>query len=286
MVLFALLNAAPGDAFLDQKLRTESAFTEGISKASLSCDSLRVSEETEKRRMDSVDDRKTRADSAKPVPGTRQRQAPKAAGNESGDRLALSIKLRRLRSDRGWTLDELSQRAGLARSTLSKIENGLMSPTYDLLQKIAQGFDIDMVDLFKPDVANVAAGMRSITRVNGGMPHETAAYRYEFLATDLSKKTILPLKARIHARSFSDFPEWIRHDGEEFLCVLSGTVEVLTEFYAPARLTAGESIYFDSRMGHALISVSHEEAEVLWVCTGRIDVHALKDSDSEPKNVT
>jgi transcriptional regulator with XRE-family HTH domain len=39
--------------------------------------------------------------------------------------------VRALRKDRGWTLEQAAAAAGLARSTLSKIENGQMSPTYE-----------------------------------------------------------------------------------------------------------------------------------------------------------
>ena len=49
-----------------------------------------------------------------------------------------------------------------------------------------------------------------------------------------------------------------RHHGEEFVYVLSGEVELYTEFYEPARLRAGESFYIDSRMGHRVISVSRK----------------------------
>lgn len=49
--------------------------------------------------------------------------------------------------------------------------------------------------------------------------------------------------------------------------MLSGEVELYTEFYEPARLRAGESFYIDSRMGHRVISVSKEDALVLWVST-------------------
>jgi transcriptional regulator with XRE-family HTH domain len=41
-------------------------------------------------------------------------------------------------------------RAGLARSTLSKIENGQMSPTYDALKKLAGGLAISVPQLFTP----------------------------------------------------------------------------------------------------------------------------------------
>jgi hypothetical protein len=36
----------------------------------------------------------------------------------------------------------------------------------------------------------------------------------------------------------------------------------------PPKLEAGDSIHFDSKMGHAVVSCSAQDAEVLWVCTG------------------
>ena len=43
--------------------------------------------------------------------------------------LELGSRVRELRKARNWTLEQAAQQAGLARSTLSKIENGQMSPT-------------------------------------------------------------------------------------------------------------------------------------------------------------
>ena len=53
---------------------------------------------------------------------------------------------------------------------------------------------------------------------------------------------------------------------------MSGEIEVVTEFYAPARLAVGESIYFDSQMRHAVISVSKQDALVVWMATSRADL--------------
>lgn len=189
-----------------------------------------------------------------------------AASTEGGD--GLGHRLKRVRIDKGWTLKEVSERTGVARSTLSKIENGQMSPTYDVLQKITRGADLDIVELFDQRRQNAPFGRRSVTRNGEGKPHRTGTYEYEVLATDLSQKRILPFKARIRARRLDEFPGWVRHDGEEFLCVLSGTVQVFTEFYAPVTLKVGDSTYFDSKMGHAIVSLSKEDAEVIWICTG------------------
>jgi transcriptional regulator with XRE-family HTH domain len=189
-----------------------------------------------------------------------------AAPTEKSD--DLGHRLKRVRIDKGWTLKEVSERTGVARSTLSKIENGQMSPTYDVLQKITRGINLDIVELFDQRRQSAPFGRRSVTRAGEGKPHRTDTYDFEVLATDLSQKHILPFKARIRARSLDDFPGWVRHEGEEFLCVLSGTVQVFTEFYAPVTLGVGDSTYFDSKMGHAIVSLSKEDAEVIWICTG------------------
>ena len=59
-----------------------------------------------------------------------------AGGEAHVEPLNLGERVRELRRSLGWTLEEAANRAGLARSTLSKIENGQMSPTYDALKKL------------------------------------------------------------------------------------------------------------------------------------------------------
>ncbi|WP_241238732.1 cupin domain-containing protein [Colwellia sp. Arc7-635] len=76
---------------------------------------------------------------------------------------------------------------------------------------------------------------------------------------------MMPYKSRIYARSFDDFGEWVRHEGEEFLLVLEGEIQLLTEFYEATTLGKGDNVYYDANMGHLVISVSEQDAEVLWV---------------------
>lgn len=80
-----------------------------------------------------------------------------------------------------------------------------------------------------------------------------------------TRKKMLPYRARIRARSIEEFDGWVRHDGEEFLLVLTGVVRLYTEFYEPSDLRRGDSAYYDASMGHNLISISEEDATVLWV---------------------
>jgi transcriptional regulator with XRE-family HTH domain len=147
--------------------------------------------------------------------------------------LDLGARVRELRKERNWTLEQAAQKAGLARSTLSKIENGQMSPTYEALKKLAVGLDISVPQLFTPPSKGQVNGRIALTRSGEGSRHITTTYEHELLADQLTRKKMLPYRARIRARSMDEFEGWVRHDGEEFLYVLTGTVRLFTEFYEP-----------------------------------------------------
>lgn len=179
----------------------------------------------------------------------------------------LAQRLRALRQARDWTLKQAALATGVSASTLSKIENGLLSPTYDNLIKIAAGLELDVAELFTASDAHMGTGRRSLSRQGEGRQYETPYYDHRLLCTVLSHKRMMPFHTRVKARSFDEFQDWSRHGGEEFVYVLEGEVELYTEFYEPARLKAGESFYIDSRMGHRVISLSKQDALVLWVST-------------------
>jgi transcriptional regulator with XRE-family HTH domain len=181
--------------------------------------------------------------------------------------LKLGERVRQLRRARNWTLEEAARRAGLARSTLSKIENEQMSPTYDAVQKLARGLGIDVPQLFTPSAGDRVTARRAVTREGEGRAHATATYEHELLAPEITRKRMLPYKATIRARRLEDFTDWVRHDGEEFMLVLSGRVELLTEFYEPVTMGPGDSAYYDASMGHCVVSVSPQDAVILWVTT-------------------
>ncbi len=173
--------------------------------------------------------------------------------------------MRDLRKARNWTLEQAAQQAGLARSTLSKIENGQMSPTYDALKKLAVGLDISVPQLFTPPVKDQINGRMVITKNGQGTAHATVTYEHELLADGLTKKQMLPYRARVRARSIDEFDGWVRHDGEEFLYVLTGVIRLYTEFYEPIEMRRGDTAYYDASMGHNVISLSDEDATILWV---------------------
>jgi transcriptional regulator with XRE-family HTH domain len=202
-------------------------------------------------------------------PKTMIRVAREAKNDQSGEAqvepLNLGLRVRELRRSLGWTLEEAATRAGLARSTLSKIENGQMSPTYDALRKLAQGLAISVPQLFTPPSRAQVNGRIAVTKATEGQTQATATYEHVILAASLTKKQMLPYRATIRARSLDEFDGWVRHDGEEFLYVLTGVVRLYTEFYEPVDLRRGDSAYYDAVMGHNVISLSDEDATILWV---------------------
>lgn len=179
--------------------------------------------------------------------------------------LDLGARVRELRKARGWTLEQAARQAGLARSTLSKIENGQMSPTYEALKKLADGLTISIPQLFTPPQRDQVNGRMAVTRSGEGSAHATTTYEHELLGDALTKKQMLPYRARIRARSMEEFDGWVRHDGEEFLYVLTGIVTLYTEFYEPIELRRGDSAYYDATMGHNVVSTSEDDATILWV---------------------
>lgn len=64
----------------------------------------------------------------------------------------IGTKIRKLRELRHITQFELSQKAGIAQSTLSYIENGKKAPQFDTLCAICHGLGISVFELFSYDV--------------------------------------------------------------------------------------------------------------------------------------
>lgn len=191
--------------------------------------------------------------------------ARESGEQEQHEPLNLGERVRELRKARSWTLEHAAQQAGLARSTLSKIENGQMSPTFDAVRKLATGLGISVPQLFTPPKSDKVLGRRAITKSGTGRSLVTSTYEHEILAADLSHKQMMPYRATVRARSIDEFDGWVRHDGEEFLYVLTGVIQFYSEFYEPVELKRGDSAYYDASMGHNLVSTSQEDAVILWV---------------------
>src|SRR5690606_35031169 len=118
--------------------------------------------------------------------------------------------------------DDLANRSGVSRSTLSKLERNHVSPTYDVIQRLARSFDLSVVGFLSGGISKNAAGRRAVTLAGEGQVRESRGYSLRMLFEDLSTKRIIPFQATIHARSLAAAGGLVRHAGEECLFVISG----------------------------------------------------------------
>jgi transcriptional regulator with XRE-family HTH domain len=173
--------------------------------------------------------------------------------------------IRDARKEKGLTLEEAAKSAAIGRSTLSKIENNQTKPSFEIIRRLMQTLDLQTPQLFVQSANSGISGRRDFTRSGDGEHQETATYDHELLCTELTSKRMLPYISTIKARDVTEFESWVRHRGEEFMFVLSGEVTLYTEHYRPLKMKAGDSVYYDSGMGHGCVSISKEDARVLWV---------------------
>lgn len=190
----------------------------------------------------------------------------------SADQPTLGKALRDLRAANAWTLKQMSERSGIPVSTLSKVEHDRLTLTYDKLLQISQRLGIHVSELFASPAGDGPrdGGMarRSVGRVADAMRVTTPNYDYFYLSPELRKKRMIPILTRIRAKSLEEFGPLVNHSGEEFVYVVDGQMVVHTEFYDPVTLEVGESIYIDSRMGHAyLAGPDCAEATALALCS-------------------
>jgi transcriptional regulator with XRE-family HTH domain len=185
--------------------------------------------------------------------------------------------IRRIRSERDWTLAEMSVAVGIPLSTLAKIERDQLSLTYDKLLQLSERLKIGLLELFsRPPLPEspVATGRRSISGEANTVTVDSRNYVDNYLCSELLKKIITPIIVDVKASSIEEFGPLITHDGEEFMYVISGAVVVHTSFYEPTEITAGGGHYLDSQMGHAYVRAAGcDSATMLVVCASKSEGH-------------
>jgi transcriptional regulator with XRE-family HTH domain len=186
------------------------------------------------------------------------------------DERVIIKKIKRLRKNQNMTLKDLAQRAGLTESYLSRIENSSSAPPISTLSRIAEILGTDITFLFQPE-PETADGNPDIVVVRNEEidfdnltvgPNQKSFYRYSYipLAEQKQGKNMQPY---IVVEDF-EFGETLTHDGEEFVFILEGEIELLygTEIY---QLKKGDYAYFDSLTPHNARSVGEKKAETLVV---------------------
>jgi transcriptional regulator with XRE-family HTH domain len=183
------------------------------------------------------------------------------------DSPTLGGQLRSIRARKMWTLKEMSRCTGIPASTLSKVEHNRLSLTYDKLVQLSDRLDIRITELFSDRAVGAEAPIaarRSIGVLDSAKCVITIHQELYYLCPELRGKRMIPVFMKIRAESNQEYPDLIHHPGEEYIYVLKGSVNVLTEFYDPVVLNVNESIYIDTNMRHAYVTAGGcDEATVL-----------------------
>ena len=170
-------------------------------------------------------------------------------------------RLSKLRSENGWTLKAVANLTGISVGTLSKLENGKTQLNFSSVNKLASGLGLRVTDLTNP--AQTVSGQRTFTPAMSGVVFRTEDIDYEVLCSEISNSQQGYLRGVVKARKFNPNLPWHKHQGQEFIHVLRGTLELHTEHYAPLILKTGDSTLFDSSMGHHYVSKGRTNAEIL-----------------------
>jgi transcriptional regulator with XRE-family HTH domain len=160
--------------------------------------------------------------------------------------------IQRLRKEKNLLLTELAKLSGVAASTISRIENGKISPTYGVLARLGDALEVRWSDILGTTESSFAPGCRAVDRADAGVKHTTARGLYEWLGTDLVTKDMEPTV--ISAEVEKGAPLLEGHSGQELVYVLDGTLVFHMQHYAPLVLEAGDSVYFDANTPHAAYS--------------------------------
>jgi transcriptional regulator with XRE-family HTH domain len=184
----------------------------------------------------------------------------------------LGVLLRNLRDREGWTLKEMSRKSGIPLSTLSKVEHGRLSLTYDRLCEASRRLGLRLSDLLAEagdDAPAPVTARRSMGDLDRALRVAAPDRDHYYLCADLRRKSMIPVVTKIRATRRDETGELTRRPGEQFIYVLAGRVVLDTEFYDPVTLEQGQAMYIDSSMGHACLAADGcDEATVLEVMSG------------------
>jgi len=171
----------------------------------------------------------------------------------------IGARIRTLRIDRRWTLDELGSRTSLSKSYLSRLEEGDRQPSIAALLSIATAFGLALNELFgaeqQSDLCVVVKHSATPDRQGNGL-------FYRPLISGDRPSNIQPIHITVPADRQGD--ELYRHEGEEWLYVLKGSLCLNLDgeqYY----LDAGDATNFDASIPHRLTARNGQDVEIILV---------------------
>jgi DNA-binding transcriptional MerR regulator/quercetin dioxygenase-like cupin family protein len=192
-------------------------------------------------------------------------EAARGAGSDPEVRVAsarseIGRKLRALRRAAGQTLDEVARAVGAAPSVISTLERTSHGVSFRLLHILAEHFGTTVSRL-----SGEARGARDLVPAETwqSWPATAPGVTVQQLAEGQRSMDCHRFVLAAGASSEGAYS----HEGEEFLHVLSGGIEVVLDGDAFHVLRPGDSLYFDSRRPHSWCNHHDGETILLWINT-------------------
>ncbi|MCP4023809.1 MAG: helix-turn-helix domain-containing protein [Desulfobacteraceae bacterium] len=185
--------------------------------------------------------------------------------------LNLGNKIRSLRKQRAFTLQEVSDLTGLSKPLLSQIENNIAAPPIATLIKISTALGVKISHFFREQnmedrIVVVRKDERyGVKKISHHKNESRIGYRWESLAYPMVGKQMEPFIADIEPRQEKELL-YNDHKGEEFHFVMDGTVEFRSA-EKTVSLEKGDSLYFDSNIPHALRGVGGTARSLIVIFT-------------------
>lgn len=174
------------------------------------------------------------------------------------DSTATSIgqKIKKVRTDKNITLDNIANETGFSIDHLKKIESGKITPPVGALLQISRALKIDSGVLLKEDPSSLKDRIKAYTK-------RTEHYAYTTLTPGAENKHLKAFRVIIDALQEHGGVGY-HHEGEEFVYVLSGKIEVMVGEHVN-KLDTGDSLHFNSGIQHNLRNCGDSTAELIVV---------------------
>ena len=161
-------------------------------------------------------------------------------------------KIKSLRETKGLSLKEVADLTGFSTALLSQMENHLVSPSLGTLIKLAKAFGVKVGDFLGETQGEPFSIVRKDERKNisrfASKDGVKYGYSYESLGFDKKERHMEPFIVTLEPATIKTSKTSV-HDGEEFIFVLDGEMEVILGSHTDV-LYPGDSIYYDSTIPH------------------------------------
>jgi transcriptional regulator with XRE-family HTH domain len=182
--------------------------------------------------------------------------------------LGIGSKIREIRQEKNITIQELSEKTGLSKGLISQVENEQVSPPISTLLKIASALKTDLAHFFQEKEENpkVTVVRKSERIVSGrrGVKGIDLGYSYESLAHKKINKHMDPFIVTFEVKEKEDIVMF-SHEGEEFVYVLKGELEFVTDEGDDIILNEGDSLYFEADVHHGYRSIKEPSLALIVV---------------------